>query len=67
MSIKPNQDLILAFLNAVATWKAYVKANKLANKRNLNAYKSALTKAVFFWRFKAESLKKELDSLLLNR
>lgn len=62
-----KQQLITAFLNAVNTWKAYVKANKLANKRNLNIAKSGLTKAVFYWRLQAEKLKKMLDFAMFAR
>jgi len=62
-----KQNLILAFLNAVRTWKAYVNANKKANKANLTSAKSLLTKAVFFWRKEAERLKKMLDFVVLCR
>lgn len=62
-----KQELIAAFLNAVNTWKAYASANKLANKRNLHQYKSALTKAVFFWRKESERLKKLIDFALFTR
>jgi hypothetical protein len=63
MSIKPNQDLIIAFINAVNTWKAYVIALRLANKRNNHLAKSGLGKAVFKWRKYAEELKRQIDSL----
>lgn len=62
-----KQQLIQAFLNAVNTWKAYVKANKLANKRNINIAKSGLTKAVFYWRKEAEKFKKMLDFAMFAR
>ena len=62
-----KQQLIAVFLNAVNTWKAYASANKLANKRNLNQYKSALSKAVFYWVKECERLKKMLDMCLYIR
>ena len=62
-----KQQLIAAFLNAVNTWRAYASTNKLANKRNLNQYKSALTKAVFFWRKECERLKKMVDFAIFAR
>jgi len=65
MSIKNNQALIKAFLHAVATWKAYVSALRLANKRNNHKAKSGLGKAVFYWIKQCEALKAQIDSLRL--
>lgn len=58
--------MIKAFINAVNTWKAYVKALKSANKANNNLAKKHLGKAVFFWRKEAEKLKKLVDSVVLK-
>lgn len=60
-----NDPKVKAFLMAVATWKAYVKALKKANKANNSYAKSVLGKAVFYWINEAERLKKEVDKLVL--
>lgn len=59
-----NKALLLAFINAVNTWKAYVKALKAANMANNNVAKKWLGKAVFYWRKEAEKLKNSVDSVL---
>lgn len=59
-------NTINAFINAVNTWKAYVKALKSANKVNNNIAKKHLAKAVFFWRKEAERLKKLVDRVILK-
>lgn len=59
-----KQQLIKAFLNAVNTWKAYVKARIAANKLNDKTAKSLLGKAVFYWIKQAEQLKAKIDCLL---
>jgi len=64
MSIKSNKELIVAFLNAVNTWKLYVIGLKAANKQNNRKAKSVLGKAVFHWRKVAEALKSQIDSLI---
>lgn len=66
MSIKSNKALILAFLNAVNTWKMYVIGLKAANKQNNRKAKSTLGKAVFYWRKQAEALKMIIDSLRIT-
>lgn len=62
-----KQQLIAAFLNAVSTWKAYIVANRKANKRNDQAAKKYLSKAVFYWVKECERLKKMLDFALFSR
>lgn len=59
-----KSQLTKAFINAVNTWKAYVKARITANKQNDKTAKSLLGKAVFYWIKQAEYLKKQLDVIL---
>lgn len=65
MSIKSNKALILAFLNAVNTWKHLVAMAKLANKSGNKVWKSDMMKSMYHWRKTAEALKSKLDSLRL--
>lgn len=62
-----KQQLISTFLNAYTTWKAYIVANRKANKRNDQAAKKYLSKAVFFWVKECERLKKMIDFALCIR
>ena len=62
-----KQQLIAAFLNAHRTWQMYCLGVKSANKQGNNKAKSALQKAVFFWRKECERLKKLVDFVVLCR
>lgn len=59
-----HNPTIKAFLNAVNTWKAYVKALAKVNKANCNKARGLLMKAMFHWRKEAERLKAIIDNTL---
>jgi hypothetical protein len=65
MTTKTHKALIIAFLDAVSTWKHLVQALKGANQANDARRKSALMRSMFYWRKTAEALKSKLDSLRL--
>jgi hypothetical protein len=65
MSIKSHKALIIAFLDAVNTWKTFVIQVKHANKNKCTAAKRQYMKAMFYWRKEAERLKSQIDGLRL--
>lgn len=59
-----KKQLIVDFLNAVNTWRALVIALRNAQKRCDSRAKSALMRAMFYWRKTAEAFKAKLDLIL---
>lgn len=59
-----KKQIIAKFLNAVNTWRALVIALRNAQKRGDSRAKSALMRAMFYWRKEAERFKRYVDVVL---
>ena len=59
-----KKQIIAKFLNAVSTWRALVIALRNAQKRGDSRAKSALMRAMFYWRKEAERFKCSVDAIL---
>lgn len=59
-----KRQIIAKFLNVVNTWRALVIALRNAQKRGDSRAKSALMRAMFYWRKTAEAFKAKLDTIL---